>query len=38
VPGSPDYTPGLAERGFDEAALTSILGGNHLRLLKAVIG
>ena len=34
----PRITAGLAERGFGEEALTGILGGNHLRLLAAVIG
>ena len=34
----PRITAGLAGRGFGEEALTGILGGNHLRLLAAVIG
>ena len=34
----PRITAGLVERGFEEEALTGILGGNHLRLLAAVIG
>ena len=34
----PRITAGLAGRGFGEEILTGILGGNHLRLLAAVIG
>lgn len=34
----PRITAGLAERGFGEESLAGILGGNHLRLLEAVIG
>ena len=33
----PRITAGLVERGFGEEELAGILGGNHLRLLSAVI-